>query len=272
MATGKLAPHCEFDRLFKRNVPHILEKIFFTLDYDSFMACGKVCMAWGELHASKSYQQKAGKLQVEKRENEVMFIRFLQTGNVEEVQRLLRRGVNPNSETFSLWEKPLYNAALSGNNELTKLLLKFGADPNIENSGRQTPLHIASREGNHELVKQLIDGGATLDKMDTYGDTPLILAVKSGQQETVELLLHAGADPNRDNPLCNAARSGNNELTKLLLKFGADPNIENSQRETPLRCAAIQGNHELVKQLIDGGATISKSFKIRNCKISYQFR
>ena len=62
MATGESAHNGGFDTLFTKSVPHILEKIFFTLDYDSFMACGKVCMAWKELHSSESYQQKADEL------------------------------------------------------------------------------------------------------------------------------------------------------------------------------------------------------------------
>ena len=48
--------------MFTKSVPHILEKIFFSLDYESFMACGKVCLAWKELHSSESYQQKADEL------------------------------------------------------------------------------------------------------------------------------------------------------------------------------------------------------------------
>ena len=66
MATEESAPHCDFDRLFTKSVPHILEKIFFSLDYESFMACGKVCTAWKKLHSSESYQQRADELLVSK--------------------------------------------------------------------------------------------------------------------------------------------------------------------------------------------------------------
>ena len=56
---------CEFDKLFTRNVPHVLERIFFSLDYVSLTACRDVCKAWSELHSSKSYQQKREELLVE---------------------------------------------------------------------------------------------------------------------------------------------------------------------------------------------------------------
>ena len=55
----------EFDKLFTRNVPHVLERIFFSLDYVSITACRDVCMAWSELHSTKLYQQKREELLVE---------------------------------------------------------------------------------------------------------------------------------------------------------------------------------------------------------------
>ena len=46
MATSESIPNCKFNILFTKSVPHILEKIFFSLDFDSFVACGKVSLAW----------------------------------------------------------------------------------------------------------------------------------------------------------------------------------------------------------------------------------
>ena len=65
MATRKSAPHCEFEKLVTRNVPHILEMIFFELDYDSFMACGQVCKAWKGIFSSQSFDLTAEKLRIE---------------------------------------------------------------------------------------------------------------------------------------------------------------------------------------------------------------
>ena len=55
----KTMADCEFDRLFTRGVPHILEKIFFSLDYNSFVACREVSNAWNELHSSEFFRRKA---------------------------------------------------------------------------------------------------------------------------------------------------------------------------------------------------------------------
>ena len=49
---------CEFDTLFTRNVPHILEKIFFSLDYASFKNCLEVNEPWRDLLTSESFLRK----------------------------------------------------------------------------------------------------------------------------------------------------------------------------------------------------------------------
>ena len=50
---------CAFDKLFCKNVPHILEKIFFSLDYESYEESLKVCKTWNELLKSKAFQKTA---------------------------------------------------------------------------------------------------------------------------------------------------------------------------------------------------------------------
>ena len=51
--------HCPLDELFTRNVPHILENIFFSLDYESFKTCMEVNKGWHELLTSRFYNKKA---------------------------------------------------------------------------------------------------------------------------------------------------------------------------------------------------------------------
>ena len=251
MATCESDLKCDFDKLFTRSVPHILEKIFFSLDYDSFMDCGKVCVAWEELHSSNLYKQEAYKLLEEKRRKEQKLCQYSYDGNIEEVQRLVRSGVKPNCSLLSFddiyEDTPLLNASVNGHTEVVKLLLKFGADPNIGNYNETTPLHKAARGGHSELVKQLLDGGAMPDKQNIYGFTVLIGAAAHGHQNTVELLLEAGADPNKSNrfgetPLIEAAWSGYESLVKLLLKKGADPTRANVSGQTALSLAKENGH------------------------------
>lgn len=60
-----------FDTLFNElNVPHILENIFFSLDYDSFKACQKVNSVWKQCLSSDKYQSKSKEMLMEKEKNE----------------------------------------------------------------------------------------------------------------------------------------------------------------------------------------------------------
>ena len=47
----------EFDKLLSKNVPHIHEGIFFSLDYESFVACRKVSRKWEELLSSEPFKR-----------------------------------------------------------------------------------------------------------------------------------------------------------------------------------------------------------------------
>ena len=59
MDAGKSTVPSNIDILFKKYVPHILEKIFFSLDYESYKRCIKVNSTWKNLLQSESYQRKA---------------------------------------------------------------------------------------------------------------------------------------------------------------------------------------------------------------------
>ena len=47
-----------FEPLFNRSVPHILERIFFSLDIESFLSCRGVCREWNKLLSSPAYERQ----------------------------------------------------------------------------------------------------------------------------------------------------------------------------------------------------------------------
>ena len=47
-----------FDKLFSKNMPHILEAVFFSLDYESYKVCLNVSMVWKSMLTSKAFQKK----------------------------------------------------------------------------------------------------------------------------------------------------------------------------------------------------------------------
>ena len=54
-----MANLCHFNVLFTRNVPHILEKIFLSLDLESYANCQEVSSVWKNLLTSENYLGKA---------------------------------------------------------------------------------------------------------------------------------------------------------------------------------------------------------------------
>ena len=53
-----MAAACEFDQLFTKTVPHIIEQIFFSMDYESFKQCLEVSKSWNDLLTSKSFLRR----------------------------------------------------------------------------------------------------------------------------------------------------------------------------------------------------------------------
>jgi len=102
---------------------------------------------------------------------------------------------------------PLQNASLYGRTEIVRMLLKAGADPNCEGTGRNStgfPLNYACSGGNFEIVELLIRAGAKIDAKDSQDrrGTPLLDALGpvpekwQEREQIVKFLLDKGADLN----------------------------------------------------------------------------
>ena len=77
---------CEFDTLFTRNVPHVLEKIFFSLDYASFKNCLEVSKPWHDLLTSESFLRKGKSVFCEDIQGELRL--GASSGNVDTIIRI----------------------------------------------------------------------------------------------------------------------------------------------------------------------------------------
>jgi ankyrin repeat protein len=60
--------------------------------------------------------------------------------------------------------------------ELTRLLLRHGADVNLAQQGGWTPLHQAAAHGAREIVRMLLDAGADRRAISADGRTPAQMA------------------------------------------------------------------------------------------------
>jgi ankyrin repeat protein len=79
-----------------------------------------------------------------------------------------------------------------------KILLEYGADPNIYNNNRETPLMWASFLGYYNSVSLLLKYKANPNITDDDGETPLMCASRAEYNNSaniVRILLEYGANP-----------------------------------------------------------------------------
>ena len=163
---------------------------------------------------------------------------------------------------MSLSDSPVSDAAMNGDLEAVRTLLRGGADVNAAQGDGMSALHWAAESGLVEMTDMLIYAGADLEAVTRIGDqTPLHLASRAGMGATVEALLKAGADANGTTAtggataLHLAAASGSADAISLLLEAGADVDaLDRARGQSALMFAAAFNRVAAIHALIDGGA------------------
>ena len=219
-----------FDTLFSRNVPHILEKIFFSLDHKSFKTSMEVCQTWKDLLTSASYQKMLDKLLIQKENNEKKLLEASRKGNTKEVRRLISSftiDVNCEEEQWYL-ATPLHFVSKNGKTDLVNLFLDRGADPNKADDRGMTSLHEAIEGGHTDGVQVLLNRWADPNNPNKHGDTPLHLAVRYIHKDVVIMLLKRGAhhymiNNNGETPLSHVTSHFRMDIVNLLNECTKDP-------------------------------------------------
>ena len=180
-----------------------------------------------------------------------------QRGDITNVARLLKKGVNPNAQNAASGVTPLGVAAERAHLEVIQVLLKYKADPSICTKDNINSLHIAAQFGQAEVTKLLVSEEQLSRGLDLNlpgglnGGTPLMMALARNSMETIRVLLDARADVNALAPQSSAGsalhlacRLGNVDALKLLLdEPNCNPILRNAFHETPLETAITSGAH-----------------------------
>ena len=162
------------------------------------------------------------------------------------------------------------DAAMQGNRELVRTLLKQAVDVNAAQGDGMTALHWAASKDDAEMAQLLLSAGANARATTRLGGiTPLWLAAQNGNGRLIEMLLKSGADANAPaltgvTPVMMAASSGNVDAIKSLADHDANVNAkETTYGQTPLMFAAANNHSDAVKLLIDRGADPNLATKVR---------
>jgi len=162
----------------------------------------------------------------------------------------------------------LHAAVLSGNPELTALVIEKGADINARDNAGWTPLLMVANRGDWALVEMLLDSGADVHPvLQPYGMTAADFAFATecrlGSADILPLFISHGAefDPNLVSLMGNMPRIfltivfGNTEMLEYLITLGADVNVVRERDgRTPVGEASFRGRPEIIRSLLAHGA------------------
>ncbi|CAI4215551.1 unnamed protein product [Parascedosporium putredinis] len=169
---------------------------------------------------------------------------------------VLRIKADPDPEMHLVRE-----AVLHHDTESLLLLLLFGADPNRPDTDGVTPIYSAIRVAYPEGAKILLKYGADPNlAAGRFNETPLDLAISQRNASLVQLLLIYGADPNLLSskgslPLVKAINeSAPRRIAELLLAYDANPDVKNDEGKTALCQAVLADRPDIVTSLLDHGA------------------
>lgn len=137
---------------------------------------------------------------------------------------------------------------------ITNLLLKHGADPNVETTEGLKPLHLSCFHGCLSITQCLLEFGADVNAYDKQGNLPIHTACSAGHFHIAELLINDGSicdspDSNGRYPIHYSSASGNWKFTKTLLQLGVDANVIDTFGYTGLQLASSRGNLYLLKNI-----------------------
>ncbi len=150
-------------------------------------------------------------------------------GDVQAVRAMLRQGANVNASQGD-GMTALHWAAIRSDSALAQLLLQAHANPKATTRiGAFTPLHIAAQNASGGVVRALLRANANARAQTDDGVTVLHLAAMGGDTTIILLLLKTGADVNAaepawgQTPLMLAAARGRADAVRTLLAHGAAP-------------------------------------------------
>ena len=117
----------EFDNLFTKPRPHILEEICLSLDYNTLKNCVVINKTWNTVLKATYFQKKAKSVfRAEILQDERKLCEISEEGNTEGVRKLLSVGLLDVDCVEKGGYTPLYFAAMGSHKDVVQLLLDGG--------------------------------------------------------------------------------------------------------------------------------------------------
>ncbi len=152
----------------------------------------------------------------------------------------------------------LHYAAGQDTPELTRLLLRYGANVNVQDLNGKTPLMEACRLGHTDVAEVLCEAGADRTIRDNQGRTAMIFAAgaKINSLELVNFFL-----PREEYALliCSAIAAKNNSTAMTLLdQYFPEKQIDKAAGLLILKQAIQSDNREIVKKMLTKNVALNE--------------
>ena len=207
-------------------------------------------------------------------------LQHVATGNVGGVELLIHCGVDLNQGDGTVNEAALLHwaASFAQPHAMLKLLVRHGADPNLQNKHGSTPLHEAVVNRSVDSAVSLVKLGAKLDVRNEEGQTPLELCDELGLEEMKEVLrdVKVGAEEEEEEEGEVAAQRGSgevkreeDELAKWQRMCEEKDMVMATLRETIETLLQEKGILKYVKRLQEQLEQLEKSLKASENKVEH---
>ncbi|XP_077396206.1 protein phosphatase 1 regulatory subunit 27 [Festucalex cinctus] len=104
--------------------------------------------------------------------NDIIFQDVVRRGELGQIGRFIRTRKVRVDTLFPSGMAALHEAVLTGNLDVVKLLVKYGADINQRDEDGWTPLHMACSDGFPEIASYLLSLGANKEAENESGEKP----------------------------------------------------------------------------------------------------
>lgn len=155
--------------------------------------------------------------------NKITFFEAAALGKNRNVEDALSENPDLINEFSDDGFTPLGLASYFGNEDVVRILLLKGAEPNIpsKNGYNVFPIHSAVAANYDMVAKMLIEAGANVNVVQMSGVTPLHSAAHNGNVDLLIVLLEAGAEVNAltddgKTAADKASENGFSEIAKIL--------------------------------------------------------
>ncbi len=226
-------------------------------NFHAAVSCNVVDLVknWLEQENPESEDKLASLLEPKKKRNALFQASFLNRHEITKL--LLKYGADPYLPDADGW-LPVQAAATRGHLSLVELFADYMETVNVYGKGKTSTLTLAARGGHDKVVKFIVENDpSTITDQDEYGRTPLMDAVLRGHSKVLKTLLnHTKAQ--LDNAmyfnytaLMLAIKNDHLSCVLTLIEYGASLDIFLRNGLLPLHYAVYKGNTAIVEKLLE---------------------